>query len=121
MTPTGQADPVLSGFPTQVETFQWHGVEINRLPRGAEILAANGACPIQALRYGRHVYGFQFHCEILDNTIGDWERIPAYRQSLLEALGREEAENLAAAVGPRLPSFRRTARRLNDNFMALFE
>lgn len=121
LTPAGRTDPILFGFASEVETFQWHGAEVNRLPQGAEILAANGACPVQAMRYGRHAYGFQYHCEILPSTVEDWERIPAYRQSLVEALGVAEAENLAATVLPRLPSFRRAARRLNDNFMALIE
>lgn len=119
LTPSGQGDPILSGFATEVETFQWHGAEVNRLPHGAEILAANGACPIQAMRYGRHAYGFQYHCEILPSTVADWERIPAYRHSLVEALGVAEAEKLTETVLPRLAGFRRAARRLNDNFMAL--
>ena len=117
LTPAGQADPVLQGFAPSIETFQWHGAEVSRLPAGAAILAANAACPVQAFRSGRHAYGFQFHCEIMAETVGDWERIPAYRASLEQALGIEEAARLGPKVAERLPAFRRAAQRLNDNLM----
>lgn len=117
LTPAGQADPLLQGFAPRIETFQWHGAEISRLPDGATILAANAACPVQAFRCGRHAYGFQFHCEITATTVGDWERIPAYQASLEQALGREEAGRLGSTVRERLPAFRRAAERLNDNLM----
>lgn len=87
LTPDGQRDPILDGFPSTVETFQWHGAEVSALPEGAEILAANAACPVQAMRWGRHAYGFQYHCEIERSTVDDWEAIPAYKASLEEALG----------------------------------
>ncbi len=119
LSPAGRADPLLGGFAPRVETFQWHGAEVSRLPEGAEVLASNAACPVQAFRCGRHAYGFQYHCEITASTVGDWEAIPAYRASLEQALGRDEAARLASAVEPRLPEFRRAARRLNDNLMAI--
>ena len=119
LTPTGQIDPLLSGFTPQVETFQWHGAEISRLPDDADVLAANSACPVQAIRFGRHAYGFQYHCELTASTVDDWERIPAYKTSLEQALGRERAAGLAAEVAPRLPDFRRAAGRLNGNLMAM--
>lgn len=117
LTPEGQADPVLRGFAPRLETFQWHGAEVSRLPDGAEILAANSACPVQAFRCGRHAYGFQFHCEIMASTVADWERIPAYHASLERALGPEEAARLGPKVHERLPAFRLAAQRLNDNLM----
>lgn len=116
LTFKGQVDPVLKGFPTRLETFQWHGAEVSRLPEGSDILAANPACPIQAFRYGPHAYGFQYHCEITSSTVSDWEAIPAYMASLEQALG-PDAAHLASTVRPRLPEFRRSARRLNDNLL----
>lgn len=119
LTPNGRADPLLRGFPPRVETFQWHGAEVSRLPEDAEILAANAACPVQAFRCGRRAYGVQYHCEITASTVADWGAIPAYRASLEQALGRAEAARLASVVEPRLPDFRIAARRLNDNLMAI--
>jgi GMP synthase-like glutamine amidotransferase len=121
LTPAGRSDPLLAGFGPQVETFQWHGAEITRLPKDAVVLAANAACPVQALRVGRHAYGFQYHCEITAETVTDWERIPAYRASLEQALGAERAAGLGAEVAPRLNAFGASARRLNDNLFALLK
>ena len=118
LTPEGKADPLLQGFEPRVETFQWHGAEVSKLPDGAIVLAANPACPVQAFRCGRHAYGFQYHCEITATTVSDWERIPAYRASLDQALGAAEAARLGPKVRDRLPAFRRAAQRLNDNLMA---
>lgn len=119
LTAAGRSDPVFAGFGTEVGTFQWHGAEVTRLPEGAVVLATNAASPVQAMRLGRHAYGFQYHCEITPVTVGEWGAIPAYEASLRQALGPVEADRLDAAVAPKLPLFREAARRMNDNLMAL--
>ena len=119
VTPAGRVDPLLAGFGPRVETFQWHGAEVSRLPVGAEVLAANAVCPVQALRWGRHAYGFQYHVEITASTVAEWGSIPEYRNSLERALGVERATTLEVEVAHRLPSFRLAARCLNDNLAAL--
>ncbi len=118
--PAGQRDPILAGFPPRVESFQWHGAEVSRLPEGAEILAANAACPVQAFRWGRHAYGFQYHCEITAATVAEWERIPAYQASLEQALGVEQANApWQPRCCPGLPAFRAAARQVNDNLWSI--
>jgi len=117
-TPAGRTDPLLRDFPDRFETFQWHGAEVQRLPEGATVLAANTACPIQAIRWGRHAYGFQYHVEITPTTVPDWQAIPAYAASLEAALG-PDAAGLEAAVAARLPAFRVSAQRLNDALLTL--
>jgi GMP synthase-like glutamine amidotransferase len=117
LTPEGRADPILAGFPERVETFQWHGAEVKSLPKGAVALAKNAAAPIQAMRYGRHAWGFQYHVEITSKTVAEWQAIPAYAASLDAALG-PEAASLEAEAARRLPAFRAAARRLNDNLFA---
>jgi GMP synthase-like glutamine amidotransferase len=119
LTPAGQSDPLLARSGACVETFQWHGAEVSRLPDGAEILAANAACPVQALRYGRYAYGFQYHVEITASTVSDWEAIPEYKASLAQALGAVEAGRLSEKVAARLPYFRTAARKLNDSLAAI--
>ena len=121
LTPAGRSDPLLSGFGPTVETFQWHGAEVSRLPDHATILAANAACPVQAMRWGDHAYGFQYHVEITPATVSEWGAIPAYRASLEAALGAERARRLDAAVSERLPMFNDAARRIDGNLNSLVE
>ena len=119
LTAAGLDDPLLAGFPATVETFQWHGAEVSRLPDGAVVLAANEACPVQAMRWGRHAYGFQYHVEITATTVADWQAIPEYAASLDAALGVEQAAGLGDAVAARLGDFQIAARRIHDNFEGL--
>ncbi len=119
LTLAGRSDPIFTGLGPTIETFQWHGAEVSRLPAGAEVLAGNEACAVQAFRLGRRAFGFQYHCEIAATTVREWGDIPAYRKSLEIALGPGAAERLDALVAARLPDFRRAAARLNDNFMTL--
>ncbi len=116
LTSSGQKDPLLDGMGSTIETFQWHGAEVARLPEGAVVLASNSACPVQAFRYGRRAFGLQYHCELTASTVADWTAIPAYRASLEQALGQQAAKRLGEDVASKLPTFRSAARRLNDNF-----
>ena len=115
LTTAGQHDPILEGFPSHVDSFQWHGAEVSIPPEGSTILAANDACQVQAFRWGRHAYGIQYHCEMETSTVDDWEKIPEYKASLQKALGAEKAAQLADDVLQRLPAFQTSARRLNNN------
>jgi len=119
LTAAGLADPLLQGFAPTLQTFQWHGAEVSVLPPGAVVLAANAACPVQALRWGRHAYGFQYHCEITPATVADWKAIPAYADSLRRALGAARADGLAAEVAPCLPGLREAAALLDRNLQRL--
>jgi GMP synthase-like glutamine amidotransferase len=121
LTAEGRADPLFAGLPDRLETFQWHGVEVTRLPEGGVALASNGASAVQAMRVGRFAYGLQFHPEIVAKTVADWERIPEYMASLVKALGAEAAGALAGEVLPRLPAFAETARTLEANLAAVVE
>jgi GMP synthase-like glutamine amidotransferase len=121
LTEAGRRDSILAGFGPRVETFQWHGAEVSVLPEGAEVLAFNEACAVQAMRWGAHAYGFQYHCEIIPTTVDEWERIPAYKASLVEALGKEKAGKLGEVVAGRLPEFRRSAEHLNLNLLKVIQ
>jgi GMP synthase-like glutamine amidotransferase len=119
LTPAGRHDRLLAGFTPRFEIFQWHGAEISQLPEGAEILAANASCSVQAIRWGSHAYGLQYHVEITASTVSDWNQIPEYQASLERTLGKDAAMQLAVLVEQRLPSFRASARRLNENIAAV--
>lgn len=119
LTPQGLLDPMLAGFSPNTETFQWHGAEVTRLPEGAVVLAANAACPVQAMRCGTHAYGFQYHVEITETTYNDWKAIPEYEASLENALGATAAAKLGDDIAMKLPAFRAAAERLHTNFFRI--
>lgn len=119
LTSAGLADPLFAGFAATVETFQWHGAQVSKLPLGATVLAENAACGVQAYRWGTHAYGLQYHVEITASTVAEWARIPEYTASLIRALGAENAASLASVVAARLPSFRAAAERLHQNLTHL--
>ncbi|WP_157879152.1 type 1 glutamine amidotransferase [Pararhodospirillum photometricum] len=119
LTEAGATDPLLGGFGPTYSVFQWHGAEVKRLPEGAVALAANAACPVQAMRWGRHAYGLQYHVEITPTTVPEWQAIPAYAESLKTALGPVAAAALEGEVAARLPHFNAMARRLDDGLRAL--
>jgi GMP synthase-like glutamine amidotransferase len=118
MTAEGRRDPLLSGAPDPMRVLQWHGAEVVDLPAGATVLAGSQDCRVQALRYGRHAYGLQFHVEITGDTVAEWAEIPAYACSLETAMGSGAVDGLARAVATLLPSFNRDARTLYDNLKA---
>lgn len=121
LTEHGLRDPLLAGFTSPVETFQWHGAEISSLPAGMTVLATNAACPVQAVRFGRHAYGFQYHVEITEDTVGEWGSIPEYKASLERALGKERAARLEGDVAQKLGDFRRAASRVAANLEAIVQ
>ena len=69
-TPAGAADPVTAPF-DGLRVFQWHE-DAFELPDGATLLCAGTEVAHQAYRWGRHVYGLQFHCEVDEATIEAW-------------------------------------------------
>ncbi len=119
LTSNGLRDPLFLGFSRTAQTFQWHGAEIVDLPDGAVILASNSGCATQAIRYGKHAYGMQFHVEITPATVREWEEVPAYKASLQRSLGLAKAEEFKNSVKPHLASFKSAAQQINDNFLTI--
>lgn len=70
-TDAAKDDALFQGMTSPETFFHWHG-ETFDLPEGAEWLAYSEKCRHQAYRYGRHVYGIQFHPEITAEMIADW-------------------------------------------------
>ncbi|MEZ5798377.1 MAG: type 1 glutamine amidotransferase [Paracoccaceae bacterium] len=117
LTAEGRADGLFAGLPDRLATFQWHGAEVQALPPDAVVLAANEACPVQALRVGRRAWGIQFHVEMTPDTVAEWAAVPEYAASLAQALGAERAAGLGAELAGHLPGFTATARQINANLM----
>ena len=60
LTEEALSDPVFTGLPRDLLTFQWHGDTFD-LPEGGILLASSPAYPNQAFRWGVGAYGVQFH------------------------------------------------------------
>ena len=119
LTAAGLDDRLLAGAGATIETFQWHSAGVSRLPDGAKVLATNQACPIQAMRWGDHAYGLQFHVEVTPTTVAEWAAIPLYRASLDESLGPSGRTRLEVEVAARLGSLNDAASRIDRSLAAL--
>ncbi|KRA25579.1 GMP synthase [Microbacterium sp. Root61] len=77
LTAAGGRDRVLGGLATRFTALTAHKEGARSLPPGAELLATNEACPVQAYRVGDRLYATQFHPE--PTTRAFTERMAVYR------------------------------------------
>ncbi len=107
LTAEGRDDPVLGPEGEQLAVIHWHGDTFD-IPAGALRLATGERYPNQAFRYGRNVYGLQFHVEVDDAMAEAWApELPA------EVTLAVEDRRVVEAVG------RRVLRRFVDVVSAL--
>lgn len=67
------ADPLFGALSdAAVPALQWHWLEAERLPEGAQLLASSEGCTNQAFRLGERAWGVQFHPEALGDTALAW-------------------------------------------------
>jgi GMP synthase (glutamine-hydrolysing) len=71
LTERGKVDPGFHGFDEFAPVFHWHG-DTYSLPEGAWHLASSQRYPQQAFRWGRWVYGLQFHMEVTEDMVAAW-------------------------------------------------
>ncbi len=77
LTDEAKLDPLLSGFPDQIDVLLGHKEACDTTPDGATLLIRGDACPVQMFRVGRNVYATQFHPE--GDAEGFIVRIDAYK------------------------------------------
>jgi GMP synthase (glutamine-hydrolysing) len=70
LTEAGEKDPLFEGL-SQVEAVEWHDDTFD-IPAGAVALARSHGCAHQAFRFGRYVYGLQFHPEVSPAMLAAW-------------------------------------------------
>ncbi len=75
----GLQDDLLKDMPEIFTVFQWHGDTFG-IPPGGKRLAFAELCQNQALKYGRNIYGVQFHVEVTKAMIAQWA--DAYKEEL---------------------------------------
>lgn len=83
LTEAGRNDYLFKGFPNRFPVMQSHQDVVTQLPPGAECLAANAICGIQAMRVGDKIRSVQFH--------------PEYTKEHIEFLLRPRRERLTRA------------------------
>jgi GMP synthase-like glutamine amidotransferase len=110
LTPEAHADPLFSGLASPTTFFHWHG-EAFDLPAGAQWLAYSEKCRHQAFRFGRCVYGIQFHPEITPEMIADWCAQPA---------NCGDAATLETPIDPYAADSRPLARKILNEWLELF-
>ncbi len=96
LTPAGRTDPLFEGLPDRFAVQATHEDIVEAPPPGTTVLAGNVHTSVQALAFGRHGRGVQFHPEMQPDAM----------RSLLQARAEKlEAEAVArgATPGERLP------------------
>jgi GMP synthase (glutamine-hydrolysing) len=86
ITPTTPGQAFFKGLSM---VYHWHR-EGFELPKGAVLLAKGDVFPHQAFRYGRSLYGLQFHPEITASMMDRWTTLGAEHLTRPEAQSREE-------------------------------
>ncbi|WP_144874399.1 glutamine amidotransferase-related protein [Microbacterium sp. 1.5R] len=76
-TVAGGSDPVFGPSAPALTVFTAHKESAVAVPQGAELLATNEICPVQAYRVGTHLYAAQFHPEPTPRDFAD--RMTFYR------------------------------------------
>jgi GMP synthase-like glutamine amidotransferase len=109
LTEAGKDDPLFGKTESPETYFHWHG-ETFDLPSSAEWLAYSQKCRHQAYRYGRRVYGIQFHPEITEEMITDWCGQP---------VNCGDVEQLTGPIDPRSHDQREAARRIMGAWIGL--
>ena len=79
LTDDGLKDDLFKDFPEVFKVYQWHGDTFG-IPQGGKRLAFAELCQNQVLKYGRNIYGIQFHVEIKKDMISQWA--DAYKTEL---------------------------------------
>lgn len=116
ITPQGVADPIFADLPGSQKCLQWHSVRVAQPPEDAAVLARSDACPVQAMRIGRHAWSMQYHVEIEPDTVDIWGAVPAYKEALESTLGPQALARLKADAEANMPAFADNARLIYRNF-----
>ena len=116
LTDAAKADPLMQGLAPQMKCLQWHSVAVAQPPPGAELLASSPECLWQARRVGDDAWGIQFHVELQDNTISEWNEVPAYAAALEKVKGPGALKAMEDDALEHMPQFKDNARLLFDNF-----
>lgn len=114
----GKDDPLFAGTPPRQRSLQWHSVCVAQPPEGSKVLASSGICRVQAMRVGEKAWSMQYHVEVEPDTVESWCAVAAYRDSLLETLGKDGPEDMKRAADENMSGFLDCAGTIYRNFMS---
>ncbi len=119
LTIEGANGVFLDGLPTTFKCLQWHSAEVKfeTLPEDLKVLATSPDCAVQAISWQNRAYSVQFHLEIEDDTVSNWNKIPEYADALVGALGGEGAAKLEEECKAHQKSFEDMAERVYINWL----
>jgi GMP synthase-like glutamine amidotransferase len=121
MTAVAKSDPVFSSLDSSIQTLQWHGTGVLQPAPGTAVLAGSPLCAVQAMRWGNHAYGIQFHVEVEADTVANWGKIPEYAAALSDTLGADALSEFESVVRKNMNNFNHSARRIYNGFIGLLE
>ncbi|HWH77883.1 MAG TPA: gamma-glutamyl-gamma-aminobutyrate hydrolase family protein, partial [Candidatus Binatus sp.] len=121
IAPTDAAanDPLLAVFEKSETIFQWHG-ETFDIPKGSLHLAFSSLCANQAFRYGKNVYGFQFHLEVDERMIHRWLRVEENRQEIAALGGEISAARIHGETPRHIKRLHQLSNQIFSEFIRLF-
>lgn len=64
LTDEGKADPLLRGISDPFRAYTGHNEAVGVAPANATVIAYSDLAPIQMIRFGKNMYGTQFHPEV---------------------------------------------------------
>jgi GMP synthase (glutamine-hydrolysing) len=121
VTPTKDADkdPLLAEFQGTEKIFQWHGDTFD-LPRTSAHLAFSSLCANQAFRFGRNIYGLQFHLEVDEPMIERWLRVVENRREITSLGGKIDPAAIRRDTPLHLARLQQLGNQVFSEFIRLF-
>jgi GMP synthase (glutamine-hydrolysing) len=111
LTPAGLADPVFAALGQEFPALQWHG-DTFAIPAGGVHLGNSAAYAHQAFRFGEAAYAVQFHVEVTEEMLAEWNQVPAYQAAAQAALGSSGFDILVRSFRGARESMADSAQRL---------
>jgi GMP synthase (glutamine-hydrolysing) len=111
LTPAGRADPVFAALGREFPALQWHG-DTFQIPAGGVRLGRSAAYAHQAFRFGEAAYAVQFHVEVTEEMLAEWNQVPAYQAAAQAVLGSSGFDTLVQSFQGARESMADSAERL---------
>lgn len=119
-TPPGVADSLFAHFRTTEKVFQWHGDTFD-IPSKAIHLASSPLCANQAFRYGKNVYGLQFHLEVNEAMILGWLDVPENQKEIACLKGKIDPQKIRNETSTYIKRLKELSRQTVAGFARLFD